>query len=118
MTLWKASTGPSCTAGQIGPSHSTKGGKLETIALAPLRDVDDLSMAYTPGVARVCMAIYNEPDLVREYTIKKNMVAIVTDGTAVLGLGDIGPCRGAARHGGQRPSSSSSSPASTRSPCV
>jgi malate dehydrogenase (oxaloacetate-decarboxylating) len=68
-----------------------EGGKLETTALAPLRDVDDLSMAYTPGVARVCMAIYHEPDLVREYTIKKNTVAIVSDGTAVLGLGDIGP---------------------------
>ncbi|MGI9643184.1 MAG: NAD(P)-dependent malic enzyme, partial [Acidimicrobiia bacterium] len=68
-----------------------EGGKLETVALAPLADVADLSMAYTPGVARVCMAIYDEPALVREYTIKKNMVAIVTDGTAVLGLGDIGP---------------------------
>ena len=68
-----------------------EGGKLETIALAPLRDVDDLSMAYTPGVARVCMAIYDNPDLLREYTIKKNTVAIVSDGTAVLGLGDIGP---------------------------
>jgi malate dehydrogenase (oxaloacetate-decarboxylating) len=48
-------------------------------------------MAYTPGVARVCTAIARDPTLVHEYTIKKNTVAIVSDGTAVLGLGNIGP---------------------------
>ncbi len=66
-------------------------GKIEVVSRMPLRDRDDLSMAYTPGVARVCTAIATEPDLVHSLTIKANMVAIVTDGTAVLGLGDIGP---------------------------
>jgi malate dehydrogenase (oxaloacetate-decarboxylating) len=68
-----------------------EGGKIEVLPLAPTRDKDDLSMAYTPGVARVCMAIHARPELAHEYTIKKNTVAIVSDGTAVLGLGDIGP---------------------------
>jgi malate dehydrogenase (oxaloacetate-decarboxylating) len=68
-----------------------EGGKIEVISLAPVRDRDDLSMAYTPGVARICMAIHDRPELSYEYTIRKNTVAIVSDGTAVLGLGDIGP---------------------------
>jgi malate dehydrogenase (oxaloacetate-decarboxylating) len=68
-----------------------EGGKIETVALCPVADADDLSMAYTPGVARVCRAIAADPELANRYTIKKNTVAIVTDGTAVLGLGDIGP---------------------------
>jgi len=68
-----------------------EGGKIEVISLAPVRDRDDLSMAYTPGVARVCMAIAERPELAHEYTIRKNTVAVVSDGTAVLGLGDIGP---------------------------
>ena len=67
------------------------GGKIEVKSRAPIRTRDDLSMAYTPGVARVCMAIYDEPQDVYNLTIKKNTVAVVTDGTAVLGLGDIGP---------------------------
>ena len=67
------------------------GGKIEVLARMPIADRDDLSMAYTPGVARVCTAIEQQPDLAHELTIKKNTVAIVTDGTAVLGLGDIGP---------------------------
>jgi malate dehydrogenase (oxaloacetate-decarboxylating) len=67
------------------------GGKIEVLAHAAIADRDDLSMAYTPGVARVCMAIANEPARVHDLTIKGNTVAIVTDGTAVLGLGDIGP---------------------------
>lgn len=68
-----------------------EGGKIEVLALSPVGDRDDLSMAYTPGVARVCRAIADEPARAHDYTIKKNTVAIVTDGTAVLGLGDIGP---------------------------
>jgi len=67
------------------------GGKLETVSRIALNDTDDLSMAYTPGVARVCMAIHETPALAHELTIKRNTVAIVSDGTAVLGLGDIGP---------------------------
>jgi len=67
------------------------GGKMEIAATVPLHDRDDLSLAYTPGVARVCEAIAAEPDLVNEYTWVSNTVAVVTDGTAVLGLGDIGP---------------------------
>ena len=67
------------------------GGKIETVSTVPLRDRDDLSMAYTPGVARVCSAIEADPDLVHELTWKRNVVAVVTDGSAVLGLGDIGP---------------------------
>jgi malate dehydrogenase (oxaloacetate-decarboxylating) len=68
-----------------------EGGKIEVLPLCAVGDSDDLSMAYTPGVARVCKAIEAEPELAHDYTIKKNTVAIVTDGTAVLGLGDIGP---------------------------
>ncbi len=67
------------------------GGKIEISNRIPLKTRDDLSMAYTPGVARVCMAIHDNPEDVYNLTIKRNMVAVVTDGTAVLGLGDIGP---------------------------
>ena len=67
------------------------GGKIEVTSKAPLKTRDDLSMAYTPGVARVCMAIHKEPAAANNLTIKKNTVAVVSDGTAVLGLGDIGP---------------------------
>ena len=66
-------------------------GKIQMFSTAPVRDKDDLSMAYTPGVARVCTAIQNDPALSHKYTIRKNTVAIVSNGTAVLGLGDIGP---------------------------
>src|SRR5512133_3017396 len=67
------------------------GGKLEVVPKAPLKTRDDLSMAYTPGVARVSSAIAAEPEKVWNLTVKQNAVAVVTDGTAVLGLGDIGP---------------------------
>ena len=67
------------------------GGKLEMRAKSPIKTRDDLSMAYTPGVARVCRAIADDPSKVWNLTIKQHAVAVVTDGTAVLGLGDIGP---------------------------
>jgi malate dehydrogenase (oxaloacetate-decarboxylating) len=67
------------------------GGKIELQNKSPLKTREDLSMAYTPGVARVSMAIHDDPDKAFQYTIKRNTVAVVSDGTAVLGLGDIGP---------------------------
>src|SRR5919109_2551136 len=67
------------------------GGKLEVVPKVPLRHRDDLSRAYTPGVARVCLAIAENPEDARRLTIKRNTVAVVTDGSAVLGLGNIGP---------------------------
>jgi malate dehydrogenase (oxaloacetate-decarboxylating) len=67
------------------------GGKLEMRSKSPIKTRDDLSMAYTPGVARICRAIADDPAKVWNLTIKQNSVAVVSDGTAVLGLGDIGP---------------------------
>ncbi len=67
------------------------GGKIEQRNKHPLKTRDDLSMAYTPGVARVSLAIAEDPGRAFQYTIKRNTVAVVSDGTAVLGLGDIGP---------------------------
>ncbi|MGZ4413134.1 MAG: malic enzyme-like NAD(P)-binding protein [Gaiellaceae bacterium] len=67
------------------------GGKIHMAANAPVKTRDDLSMAYTPGVARVCRAIAEDPEAVWNLTVKRNTVAVVTDGSAVLGLGDIGP---------------------------
>jgi len=68
-----------------------QGGKIEIKNKIPLNSREDLSMAYTPGVARICMAIHEKRERVYDLTIKKNTIAVVTDGTAVLGLGDIGP---------------------------
>jgi malate dehydrogenase (oxaloacetate-decarboxylating) len=68
-----------------------RGGKIYTGLKVPLKTRDDLSMAYTPGVARVCSEIAGDREKAFQYTIKKNTVAVVSDGTAVLGLGDIGP---------------------------
>lgn len=67
------------------------GGKLEVQSKVPLKTRDDLSRAYTPGVARICQAIVDDPSDVRRLTMKRNTVAVVTDGSAVLGLGNIGP---------------------------
>ena len=68
-----------------------EGGKIEVVAKTPLKTREDLSMVYTPGVARVSQAIADDPQKAWTLTSKKNMVAVVTDGSAVLGLGDIGP---------------------------
>lgn len=71
--------------------HEQYRGKLEVVCKAPLETRDDLSVAYTPGVAEPCRAIAKNKEDVYRYTTKGHMVAVVTDGTAVLGLGDIGP---------------------------
>lgn len=71
--------------------HEKNKGKIEVVSKVKLETRDDLSLAYTPGVAEPCRRIYNNKDDVYKYTSKGNMIAIVTDGSAVLGLGDIGP---------------------------
>lgn len=71
--------------------HEQYGGKLEIRSKVPVEDSYDLSLAYSPGVAAPCLEIEKNPSTVYDYTSKGNMVAVVTDGTAVLGLGDIGP---------------------------
>lgn len=66
-------------------------GKLEIQATKPLGNQRDLALAYTPGVGVACMAIHDDPQQAAELTIRQNLVAVLTNGTAVLGLGDIGP---------------------------
>ncbi len=74
--------------------HAARKGKLEVVGKVPVKTRDDLSLAYTPGVAEPCRHIAQDPDAVYDYTGKGNLVAVVTNGTAVLGLGDIGPKAG------------------------
>ncbi|MBM7096459.1 MULTISPECIES: NAD(P)-dependent malic enzyme [Alteribacter] len=71
--------------------HRVHKGKLETVSKVAVKNAQDLSLAYSPGVAEPCKAIFEDPQSVYEYTMKGNMVAVVSDGTAVLGLGNIGP---------------------------
>ena len=71
--------------------HRVNKGKLESKSKVEVRNADDLSLAYSPGVAEPCKEIYDKPETVYDYTMKGNMVAVVSDGTAVLGLGNIGP---------------------------
>ncbi|MDD4570306.1 MAG: NAD-dependent malic enzyme, partial [Tepidanaerobacteraceae bacterium] len=74
--------------------HIDGQGKIEVISKVPLKDARDLSLAYTPGVAEPCKEIHKDPDSVYKYTSKGRMVAVVTDGSAVLGLGNIGAAAG------------------------
>jgi malate dehydrogenase (oxaloacetate-decarboxylating) len=74
--------------------HSDNKGKLETISKVPVKDAAALSLAYTPGVAEPCKEIQKDPDQAYEYTFKGNMCAVITDGSAVLGLGNIGGLAG------------------------
>ncbi|MGB9814201.1 MAG: NAD(P)-dependent malic enzyme [Thermovenabulum sp.] len=74
--------------------HEENRGKIEVTSKVPLRDFKDLSLAYTPGVAEPCLMIKQDPELVYRYTCKGRMVAVVTDGSAVLGLGNIGSLAG------------------------
>ena len=71
--------------------HKEHGGKIQVVSTVPLKTRDNLSTAYTPGVAAPCVEIHKNPDAVYDYTRKHNLVAVVSDGTAVLGLGNIGP---------------------------
>ncbi|MGM9985619.1 MAG: NADP-dependent malic enzyme [Bacillaceae bacterium] len=71
--------------------HRNHQGKLETVSKIPIHNEQDLSLAYSPGVAEPCKEIYNEPSTIFDYTMKGNTVAVVSDGSAVLGLGNIGP---------------------------
>ncbi len=95
MTIETSSTELSVTRTRPDPGSPVfalhAGGKIETVLRRPLRTRADLSLAYTPGVAEVCLAIAADPDLLDVYTGRGNTVAVVSDGTAVLGLGDIGP---------------------------
>ena len=75
-------------------AHEQWGGKIEVVARCEVNSKEDLSVAYTPGVAEPCLKIKDDPSLSYTYTRRHNLVAVITDGTAVLGLGDIGPVAG------------------------
>lgn len=81
--------------------HAEWRGKIETVVRVPVESREDLSLAYTPGVAEPCMAIHDDVEKSFDLTRRWNTVPVITDGTAVLGLGDIGPEAGMPRHGRQ-----------------
>lgn len=89
MTITLQRSTQNLTHEEIFEAH--EGGKLSITSTRPLRDMRDLSLAYTPGVAKVCEAIKEDPEVARTHTGIGNTVAVISDGTAVLGLGDIGP---------------------------
>ncbi len=89
MTIDLQRSTQNLTHEEIFEAH--EGGKLFISSNRPLRDMRDLSLAYTPGVAKVCEAIKEDPEVARTHTGIGNTVAVISDGTAVLGLGDIGP---------------------------
>lgn len=91
-TFLKLRSGPKLTLREEAlHMHFVNKGKLESKSKVPVRNAKDLSLAYSPGVAEPCKEIYDKPETVYDYTMKGNMVAVVSDGTAVLGLGNIGP---------------------------
>lgn len=91
-TFLKLRSGPKLTLREEAlHMHRVNKGKLESKSKVPVRNAHDLSLAYSPGVAEPCKEIYDKPETVYDYTMKGNMVAVVSDGTAVLGLGNIGP---------------------------
>src|SRR3954447_6436550 len=89
MTIAAPAPAPAPTTDEVLAAH--EGGKLATGLTAPLRDDRDLAIAYTPGVAEVSRAIAADAALAARYTWAQRLVAVVSDGTAVLGLGDVGP---------------------------
>ena len=83
--------------------HKKHAGKIEIKGKIPVKNRNDLSLAYTPGVGAVCMEIFKDPKKVYDLTIKKNMIAVITDGSAVLGLGNLGPAGDLLDEARQRP---------------